>query len=128
MAIANTGERTMSQTKNSATDWFKSATTKCERGDFQEALTDHTKAIELEPNYTDAYYGRGLAKSSLQDYQGAIVDFTKAIDLNPDHSDAFYSRANAYLGLGQKSKALADFMKTIDLGYSVPRKLLDKCR
>jgi tetratricopeptide (TPR) repeat protein len=118
----------MSQSKNSAADWFKSATTKCERGDFQEALTDYTKAMDLDPKYTDACYGRGLAKSSLQDYQGAVADFTKAIDLNPDHSDAFYSRGNAYLGLGQKSKAHDDFMKTIDLGYSVPRKLLDKCR
>ena len=39
------------------------------------AIADYTKAIKLNPNYADAYYNRGVAKSNLQDYDGAIADF-----------------------------------------------------
>lgn len=37
----------MSQTKNSAVDWLKSANTKFEREDYQGAIADYTEAIKL---------------------------------------------------------------------------------
>ena len=40
-----------------------------------ELLADFNKAIELNPNYADAYYNRGNAKGNLKDYKGAIADF-----------------------------------------------------
>jgi tetratricopeptide (TPR) repeat protein len=36
------------------------------------AIQDYTKAMELNPNYADEYFSRGLAKANLQDYKGAI--------------------------------------------------------
>ena len=67
------------------------------------------KAIELNPNFAEAYSNRGLAKYNLGDNQGAIVDYNKAIELNPNFADAYYSRGNSYQQLGEKQQALADF-------------------
>ena len=69
----------MSQTKNGAVDWWKSANTKLERADYQGAIADYTEAIKLKPDDASAYIGRGGAKGFLADYKGAIADFTEEI-------------------------------------------------
>ena len=49
--------------------------------DYQGAIADYTKAIELNPNYADAYANRGIAKYNLNDMKGCCSDFRKAISL-----------------------------------------------
>ena len=72
--------------------YFKSAYKKAEKGDYYGAISDYTKAIEINPNKSEAYYKRGISKAKLKDYYGAISDFTKAIEINPNDSDAYYNR------------------------------------
>ena len=47
-----------------------------------------TKAIELKPDYADAYNNRGIARLDSGDLAGAIADYTKAIGLKPDYAYA----------------------------------------
>jgi len=75
----------------------------------------YTKAIELNPNDTDAYYKRGSAKSMLQDYTGAIQDYNKAIELNPNYADAYYNRGFAKFKLQDYKGVIQDFNKAIEL-------------
>ena len=49
--------------------------------DYQGAISDYTKAIEINPKEAKAYCNRGSAKNVLKDYSGAISDYTKAIEL-----------------------------------------------
>jgi len=48
--------------------------------DLSGALADFTKAIELKPDYADAYFNRGLTKKVKDDFDGAIADYTKAMN------------------------------------------------
>jgi tetratricopeptide (TPR) repeat protein len=50
-------------------------------GDKQGAIDDYTKAISIEPKFTNAYNNRGQAKYSLGNKQGAIADFKKLAEL-----------------------------------------------
>jgi tetratricopeptide (TPR) repeat protein len=49
--------------------------------DYRGAITDFNKAIELNPNYADAYLGRGLAKISLGQKDSGCLDLSKAGEL-----------------------------------------------
>ena len=75
----------------SAAVFMKRGYAKFNKGDYQGALADFNKAIEINPQDSIAYYNRGSAKDELGDYQGAIADYNKALRRAPA-LDALKSR------------------------------------
>ena len=54
-----------------------------DRGDYEKAIADFSKAIELDPNYADAYYYRGEVYKDRGELQRAKDDYKRAGELNP---------------------------------------------
>ena len=81
----------------------------------EEALSAYNKALDLKPDYADAYHNRGVAKGSLGRYEEAIADYDAAIHLNPQLADAYNNRGNAKGDLDQHEAAIADFDVAIQL-------------
>ena len=100
----------------SAEDWFDSGVAKAKRGDWQGAIADWTKVIEINPRFADAYSNRGVAKEELEDYQGAIADYTKAIQINPALRQAYINRGIDLEIVGDPQGACSDWRKAADLG------------
>ena len=98
-----------------AVNYNKSGNAKVDKGNLDGALADFTKAIELKPDYADAYISRGVVKDIKGDKDGAIADFNKAIELKPDYADAYNNRGNVKSDKGDLDGALADFTKAIEL-------------
>ena len=98
----------------SAEDWFNSGLDKFDSEDYQGAISDYTRAIAIDPLYSDAYNSRGLARE-LSDPKGAIADFSKAIETNPQNADAYSNRAQLKLTLEDYQGALADFSIAIEI-------------
>ena len=78
-----------------ANHYFFQGTIKYNQGNYQEAIVDYNRAVELNPLDADIFYNRGMAKYYLEDNQGAVADFTKAIELDPLNADAYDMRGNA---------------------------------
>ncbi|MCD4695936.1 MAG: tetratricopeptide repeat protein [Bacteroidales bacterium] len=97
--------------------------------DYEGALRDFSKAIELNPDYTMAYNNRGIIKGSTGDFRGALDDFNEAVSLEPGYADAIYNRGNAYYYLEQPDKACADWNEATKLGSAQAKIIFEKyCR
>ena len=79
-----------------------------------------THAIELDPNFADAYNHRGVPYRDKGDYDLAIGDFTQAIKLKDD-AEFYYNRGLAHYKKSDQAlttvdftKAIADFTEAID--------------
>ena len=70
------------------------------------AIAEFTRAIQLDPGYTSAYFWRAYSYAELGQYRDAINDYTKAIQLDPDYAMAYNNRGISYHYLGQHQTAL----------------------
>jgi len=67
--------------QNTAVAYFFRGDTKKTKSDWDGAIADFTKAIELNPKLADAYTKRGDAKKAKGDQAGADADFAQAAKL-----------------------------------------------
>ena len=110
---AKTPESFTGNNSASAKEWYDKG--KAEESDKYKKIEYFTKAIQINPNYTDAYNNRGAVKDDLKRYSEAIEDYTKAIQIDPNYSKAYYNRGLAKTRLKQNSEALSDFNNAIRL-------------
>lgn len=85
--------------------------------DYDMAIEAYTKAIELKPDYAEAYTVRGAAYGLLGNYQQAINDYNMAIKLDPQYAEAYSNRGAAYFQLEDKQKATEDVKTAAKLGH-----------
>ena len=84
--------------------------------DYNGAIAEYTLAIQLKPDYAEAYNNRGFAWYRKGQAEPAIADFTRAIALRPDYPKAYNSRGVVYMSHGYPSaKAVDDFDRAIAL-------------
>jgi len=83
--------------------------------DFKCAIENFNKVIEINQNFSYAYYIRGNSRSNLNDHKGAIEDFNKAIELNSNYANAYYNRGNCRGNLRDYQGAIDDFNRVIIL-------------
>jgi PQQ-dependent catabolism-associated CXXCW motif protein len=76
---------------------------------YDEAISELTRAITLSPEHADAYYRRGKAYVSKQAFAEARSDFSKAIALSPSETDYLLSRGFVNFYVGDFKQAAADF-------------------
>jgi len=86
-----------------------------EQKQFDEAISEFTRVIEMSPDSADAYYNRGLAYAKKNDAEHAIADYSKAIELNPRDSDTYFNRGLAYYKENKMEESIADYTKVIEL-------------
>jgi tetratricopeptide (TPR) repeat protein len=99
---------------------------------YENAIAEFTKALELDPKYIDAYKGRGAVYKVLREgyifyneteenknYIKAENDYTQAIQLNPNDWNLYNERVALYYGYRSTlicpEKAIADYTKMIEL-------------
>jgi len=84
-------------------------------GEFEDAAAQFTKAIDIFPDYADAYLGRGKARQAAGQNDTARADFERAIAIDPTSEPAYTSLGTIELAQGNIQKALADFTRSISL-------------
>ncbi len=57
-----------------------------EKGEYDLAIVDLNKVIELNPKLARAYVSRGQIYLEKSDYDQAIIDLSKGMELDPKYS------------------------------------------
>ena len=99
----------------SAVTYLRWGNAKFRQEKYESAIVDYDRAIELKPDYEDAYNNRGAVKVELGLYKSAILDLDKAIELEPDEANTYKNRGVAKVKQGAYSAAILDFDKAIEL-------------
>jgi tetratricopeptide (TPR) repeat protein len=83
------------------------------KGEYDKALAEYDRAIELNPWYDEVYYNRGNIYAMRHDLDRAINEFSRAIELKADYYMAYHNRSLAYAMKGMYNEALVDINKSI---------------
>ena len=96
--------------------FFNRAQDKFELTDYEEAILDYNKALELSPTEICLVYSmRGNAKRNLGDFDGAISDQNKALDFDPLYADGYFNRGIANFKKGDFDGAIQDYSQVIKI-------------
>ena len=96
-----------------AKEYFKQGFAAYKKCDYNAAIEEFNKSIEINPSNSVAYVLRGLAKYALSDYTGAIENYSVALEINPSYADAYYNRGLAKEALCDYTGAIIDYNKAI---------------
>jgi tetratricopeptide (TPR) repeat protein len=116
-AILTVGYSPFVCAEDDITVWDK-ADEMLEAGEYKEAVSLYTIAIELNQGHSDlylAYFNRAHALISLEQFGEAEGDLDTTLELAPDFPDAYKLRGILMLSLGYFERAAADFDSLIEL-------------
>ena len=99
----------MSEILDSAEAYFSRGVLHVENGNYDEAIVDFTKSIELNQNNPDVYNHRGNAHYDKEDFESAAADYSAAIEVDPNYVKAYSNRGYVYVLLGREEDAIYDF-------------------
>ena len=74
-------------------------------GEYDKAMASFRRAINLSPDYIDAYYNLGCILEYLKQYDYALEMFKQIILRNPDDEEAIYKAGSIAVKLGKYKEA-----------------------
>lgn len=103
------------QTTNGLKTLLRNGIKAKERKDFNTAIINLNKAIELDSCCLEAYFYRGGIYLEQEQYIEAIADYTKSIEIEPRSQCAYLSRGIANEHLRRFPESMSDYTKAMNL-------------
>ncbi len=97
----------------SARRFTKSGEEMLESKNYTEAINHFTKAIEIDPEYDDAYVGRAKALEKTGKYREAAEDYKRATVFDPNEYEYYYHSGRLFNKVGMYKKAIEMLDKSI---------------
>jgi len=91
-----------------------------EKEDYDGAIENFTKAMKLNPKYSEAYNNRGIAYTAKGNHEKAFEDYNTAIELDPEFFYAFINRGKLYSDKNEYEWAIEDYSRAIELNPNNP--------
>jgi len=122
---------------NNTMDYIKRGNEYLDRGDknnnkadYDLAIAEFNRAIQLDPNIATAYFGRGRGYLRKGDNSRAVTDYSQALRLNPNDAISYSNRGRAYARMGDYDNAVTDFESAlrIDPNNAIIKQNLEKAR
>ncbi|MFH1407526.1 MAG: tetratricopeptide repeat protein [Patescibacteria group bacterium] len=83
--------------------------------EYEKALEEFKKAIELKPGYADAYHNLANTYGEIGDLKNAITNYENAIKFNPNLWQSYQNLGVIYFHNGDKEKAKEYIEKALEI-------------
>ena len=102
----------------SSQDYFMQGDYDFDRHEYTSAILDYSSAIQLNPQFAEAYNNRAYTYMVIQDYADALLDLDRAIEIRPNYPHALMNRGDIHNYYYQidRVRAIEDYQKVIALG------------
>ena len=81
-------------------------------------MSDYNKTLQLDPNFSYAYYNRGNFKLKMKEIDAAIFDYNLSINHNSRLAEPYFNRGLVYLYLEDRINGCADIGKAGEMGIN----------
>lgn len=101
--------------RETAADFLALGDYQLDGGQTDQAIASYTRAIELKPDFAEAYNNRAYAYMKAERYALALPDLDQAIGLRPNYVNALMNRGDMYNYFYQidYARALADYDRVL---------------
>jgi tetratricopeptide (TPR) repeat protein len=82
---------------------------------FDQAIADFSRSIQLDPKFPDAWFQRGIVYLNQFKPEKGLPDLDQAIKLYPKYSYYYFGRAEYYMREGKFNLAIQDLEKATKL-------------
>ena len=83
---------------------------------YANIISDYKKTIELNPEFSYAYFNLSFAQIKTHQIQLSLASINKAIEISPRFAEAYYNRGLLHLFLKNTELACTDLSKAGELG------------
>jgi len=83
--------------------------------EFDAAIESYKKALEIKPDYAEAYYNMGIALKDKGDPEAAIDSYKQALKIKPDYAEAYYNMGNALKDKGDPEAAIDSYKQALKI-------------
>ncbi len=90
------------------------------KGEYDSAILNYNRAIEIDPELTTAYNNRGNAYLSKGLFNRAMVDFSTALNIDPRNVNAYINRGRTYQAKGRYDWAIFEYNRAIEIDPEFP--------
>lgn len=87
-------------------------------GDYELALLDFAKALQLDRSLAAAHIGRAKTFYHQGRFSDAVAEATSSIELDGSNAEAFFVRGDSLDELGNRPQAITDLVKATELNPS----------
>lgn len=94
---------------------YKEGISHTKAGRFAQAVESYQKAIELNPQYAEAYHELGYALFKLGKYNESLEASVKAAKLRPKNAETYRNLGDTYKALNQIDKACENYTQAKNL-------------
>jgi len=98
-----------------AKQFFRAGEDFARANNYQDAIAQYTKAIELDPDYEKAYVSRALAYSRTGEHKSAAEDYDRALVFDEKDEELYYLSGKEWYEDGNYQFALMKLTSAINL-------------
>jgi len=86
-----------------------------QRGQYETAISNFTRAFQRNPAFAEAYFNRGHVYIAIGQLGRGVSDFSKAVEIKRTFADGYIDRGIIYAAMSQYDQAVSDFSRAVEI-------------